>query len=148
MQHEPDRVSVNVHRAGTMPKPGDLEADLERVRQVALGKEGERAGLDGGGAQRLGVVHRHHHHRAARMALAQRARGLDAVRSGQLHVHQHQVERRLVGARHRLLQAARLAQLERRQRGEQPVAQRGAHFLVVFHHEQRQDLVDQGHGAC
>jgi hypothetical protein len=58
MQHEPDRVSVNVHRAGTMPRPGDLEADLERVRQVAklLDSQFEIAGFKFGWDAIIGLV--------------------------------------------------------------------------------------------
>ena len=32
---QPERITVNAYRAGTQPKPGDLEADLARVRQLA-----------------------------------------------------------------------------------------------------------------
>ena len=32
---QPERISVNAYRAGTLPKPGELEADLARVRQLA-----------------------------------------------------------------------------------------------------------------
>jgi hypothetical protein len=32
---QPERITVNAFRAGTQPKPGDLEADLARVRQLA-----------------------------------------------------------------------------------------------------------------
>jgi hypothetical protein len=32
---QPERVTVNAYRAGTLPKPGELEADLARVRQLA-----------------------------------------------------------------------------------------------------------------
>lgn len=36
MQHEPaDRVVVDVHRAGSIPRPGELEADIEMARKIA-----------------------------------------------------------------------------------------------------------------
>jgi hypothetical protein len=53
-----DRVSVQVHRAGTLPKPGDLEADLARVRQVAklLDSQFEIGGFKFGWDSIVGLV--------------------------------------------------------------------------------------------
>ena len=55
---EPDRVSVQVHRAGSLPKPGELEADLARVRQVAklLDSQFEIAGFKFGWDAIIGLV--------------------------------------------------------------------------------------------
>ena len=53
-----DPVSVQVHRAGTLPKPGELEADLARVRQVAklLDSQFEIAGFKFGWDAIVGLV--------------------------------------------------------------------------------------------
>jgi hypothetical protein len=53
-----DPVSVQVHRAGTLPKPGELEADLARVRQVAklLDSQFEIAGVKFGWDSIVGLV--------------------------------------------------------------------------------------------
>ena len=55
---EPDPVSVQVHRAGTLPKPGELEADLARVRQVAkmLDSQFEIAGVKFGWDSIVGLI--------------------------------------------------------------------------------------------
>jgi hypothetical protein len=51
-------VSVQVHRAGTLPKPGELEADLARVRQVAklLDSQFEIGGIKFGWDAIVGLV--------------------------------------------------------------------------------------------
>ena len=53
-----DPVSVRVHRAGTLPKRGELEADLARVRQVAklLDSQFEIAGVKFGWDSIVGLV--------------------------------------------------------------------------------------------
>jgi hypothetical protein len=53
-----DPVSVQVHRAGTLPKPGELEADLARVQQVAklLDAQFEIAGIKFGWDAIVGLV--------------------------------------------------------------------------------------------
>ena len=55
---QPDRVPVEVHRAGTLPKPGELEADLARVKQVAqlLDSQFEIAGFKFGWDAIIGLV--------------------------------------------------------------------------------------------
>jgi hypothetical protein len=56
--HLTDPVSVQVHRAGTLPKPGELEADLARVQQVAklLDAQFEIAGIKFGWDAIVGLV--------------------------------------------------------------------------------------------
>ena len=53
-----DPVSVQVHRAGTLPKPGELEADLARVQQLAkvLDAQFEIAGFKFGWDAIVGLV--------------------------------------------------------------------------------------------
>src|SRR5688500_12261134 len=53
-----ERVSVEVHRAGTLPKVADLEADLARVKQVAqlLDSQFEIAGFKFGWDAIIGLV--------------------------------------------------------------------------------------------
>jgi hypothetical protein len=55
---QPERVTVNVHRAGTLPKPGELEADLARVQQLAklLDSQFEFAGIKFGLDAIVGLV--------------------------------------------------------------------------------------------
>ena len=57
-EHLTDPVSVQVHRAGTLPKPGELEADLARVQQVAklLDAQFEIGGIKFGWDAILGLV--------------------------------------------------------------------------------------------
>ena len=56
--HLSDPVSVQVHRAGTLPKPGELEADLARVQTVAklLDAQFEIAGIKFGWDAIAGLV--------------------------------------------------------------------------------------------
>jgi hypothetical protein len=56
--HMTDPVSVQVHRAGTLPKPGELEADLARVRTVAklLDAQFEIGGIKFGWDAIVGLV--------------------------------------------------------------------------------------------
>jgi hypothetical protein len=51
-------VAVDVHRAGSMPRPGDLEADLARVKQIAnlLDAQFEIAGFKFGWDAIIGLV--------------------------------------------------------------------------------------------
>jgi len=53
-----DPVSVQVHRAGTLPKAGELEADLARVQQVAklLDAQFEIGGIKFGWDAIVGLV--------------------------------------------------------------------------------------------
>jgi hypothetical protein len=53
-----DPVSVQVHRAGTLPKPGELEADLARVKQLAnlLDAQFEIGGIKFGWDSIVGLV--------------------------------------------------------------------------------------------
>jgi hypothetical protein len=55
---QPDRITVNAYRAGTLPKPGELEADLARVRQLAtlLDAQFEIAGIKFGLDAIVGLV--------------------------------------------------------------------------------------------
>ena len=55
---DPDPVSVQVHRAGTLPKPGELEVDLARVRQLAklLDSQFEIGGFKFGWDSIIGLV--------------------------------------------------------------------------------------------
>jgi hypothetical protein len=56
--HMTDPVSVQVHRAATLPKPGELEADLARVRTVAklLDAQFEIGGIKFGWDAIVGLV--------------------------------------------------------------------------------------------
>jgi hypothetical protein len=53
-----DPVSVKVHRAGTLPKPGELEIDLARVRQIAklLDAQFEIGGIKFGWDSIVGLI--------------------------------------------------------------------------------------------
>jgi len=56
--HLTDPVSVQVHRAGSLPKPGELEADLARVQTVAklLDAQFEIGGIKFGWDAIVGLV--------------------------------------------------------------------------------------------
>src|SRR5205823_5592615 len=65
------------------------------------------------------------------------ARRLDAVGAAKPEGHENEVELRLVGKPQGLFHAARLAQHQRREGSEEPVAKRAAHAIVFLDHEHR-----------